>query len=229
MMLANQLDPADTQILSPEARDFAAIAEFVLRITEDIWERKNIGLIYDCYAEDAPIHTLGGEVIGAEAVVRNTIKTLAAFPDRKMYADGLVIGGDRYSAYYSSHRIRSQMTNLGCSDFGPATGASADVITIADCVVRDYMIVEEWMARDNLHLVEQLGLDPHEIAKAQAKTELDAPSFAWRNEQLERLRNLPPAEAAEYPDNPVGEPGLFAAAVISDLWDHCDAKRVSDA
>ena len=228
MMLANQLDPADTQILSPEARDYAAIAEFILRITEDIWERKNIGLIYDCYSEDVPIHTLGGEVIGAEAVVRNTIKTLAAFPDRNMNADGLVIGGDRNTGYYSSHRISSHMTNLGHSEFGPRTGASADVVTIADCVIRDFVIVEEWLARDNLHLVQQLGLDAHAIAKTQAESELDTPSLTWRDGELERLRGLPPAEAVQYPDNPVAEPGLFAAAVISDLWDHRDAKHVSD-
>jgi len=96
MMLANQLDPADTQILGPNSAD---IAEFILRITEDIWERKNVELIYDCYAEDAPIHTLGGEVSGAEAVVRNTMKTLAAFPDRNMHADGRVIGGDIENGY----------------------------------------------------------------------------------------------------------------------------------
>ena len=51
--------------------DYTEIADFILRITEEIWESKNIGLIYDCYSEDSPIHTLGGEVIGAEAVVRN--------------------------------------------------------------------------------------------------------------------------------------------------------------
>ncbi len=220
---------ADTEILSPEAREHAAFAEFILRITEDIWERKNIGLIYDCYAENSAVHTLGGEVTGAEAVVRNTLKTLAAFPDRNMNADGLVIGGNSDSGFYSSHRIGSHMTNLGHSDFGPPTGASADIVTIADCVIRDHVIVEEWLARDNLHLVEQLGLDPHAIAKAQAAIEPDARSFAWRNEQLARLRNLPPAEAAKYPDNPIAEPGLFAAAVISDLWDHRDARHVSDA
>ena len=168
-------------------------------------------------------------MIGAEAVVRNTVKTLAAFPDRKMHADGLVIGGEGDAGYYSSHRIGSQMTNLGPVDFGPATGKSAHVVTIADCVIRDYVIVEEWLARDNLHLVEQLGLDAHAIARAQAALEPDAPSFAWRNEQLERLRNLPPAAAMEYPDNPFAEPGLFAAAVISDLWDHRNARQVSDA
>ena len=228
-MLANPLDLADKRIPGAEPGDYAAIAEFILRITEDIWERKNVDLIYDCYADDAPIHTLGGEVIGAEAVVRNTIKTLAAFPDRNMHADGLVIGGHRETGYYSSHRIGSHMTNTGHSDFGAATGASADVVTIADCVIRDYVIVEEWLARDNLHLVDQLGLDSHAIARAQAAIEPDAPSFAWRNEQLERLRSLPPAAAVEYPDNPIAEPGLFAVAVISDLWDHRDAKHVSDA
>ncbi len=223
------MDLADPPISRPKPHDKADIAEFILRITEDIWERKNVELIYDCYAEDGPIHTLGGEVIGAEAVVRNTVKTLAAFPDRKMHADGLVIGGEGDAGYYSSHRIGSQMTNLGPGDFGPATGNSAHVVTIADCVIRDYVIVEEWLARDNLHLVEQLGLDAHAIAKAQAAIETDAPSLAWRNEQLERLRNLPPAAEVKYPENPRAEPGLFAAAVISDLWDHRDAKRVSDA
>jgi len=212
-----------------EPGDYADITEFVLRITEDIWERKNVDLIRDCYSEDGPIHTLGGDVIGAEAVVRDTIETLAAFPDRNMNADGLVIGGDSETGYYSSHRIGSQMTHLGPGDFGPATGNSAEVVTIADCLIRDYVIVEEWLARDNLHLVDQLGLDPHAIAKAQAAIDPDTPSFAWRNEQLERLRSLPPAEAAQYPDNPVAEPGLFAAAVISDLWDHRNARHVSDA
>ncbi len=88
---STKLDLADPQIPRATPRDnadIADIAEFILRITEDIWERKNVDLIHDCYAEDGPIHTLGGEVIGAEAVVRNTVKTLAAFPDRKMHADG---------------------------------------------------------------------------------------------------------------------------------------------
>ena len=228
-MLANPLDLADQRNRGSKPCDYAAIADYILRITEDIWERNNVDLIRDCYSENGPIHTLGGEVIGAEAVVRNTIRTLAAFPDRKMHADGLVIGGDRETGYYSSHRIGSHMTHLGPGDFGPATGNSADVATIADCVIRDYVIVEEWLARDNLHLVEQLGLDAHAIARAQAALEPDAPSFAWRNEQLERLRNLPPAAAVEYPDNPFAEPGLFAAAVISDLWDHRNARQVSDA
>jgi hypothetical protein len=226
------LDLADPQIPRPKPHDnvdIAAIAEFILRITEDIWERKNVELIHDCYSENGPIHTLGGEVIGAEAVVRNTVNTLAAFPDRKMHADGLVIGGDGENEYYSSHRIGSHMTHLGTGDFGPATGNSAHVVTIADCVVRDYVIVEEWLARDNLHLVEQLGLDAHAIAKAQAAIEPDAPSLAWRNEQLERLRSLPPVAPVKCPENPMAEPGLFAAAVINDLWDHRNASRASDA
>ena len=112
------MELADPQSPRPKPRDNVDIAEFILRITEDIWEHKNVELIYDCYAEDGPIHTLGGEVIGAEAVVRNTVKTLAAFPDRKMHADGLVIGGEGDAGYYSSHRIGSQMTNLGPGDFG---------------------------------------------------------------------------------------------------------------
>jgi len=227
--VGKSIGSGDKGIPASKPCDYAAIAEFILRNTEGIWEHKNVDLIYDCYSENGPIHKLSGDVIGADAVVRNTIQTLAAFPDRNMHADGLVIGGDDETGYYSSHRIGSHMTNLGPGEFGPATGNSADVVTIADCLISDYVIVEEWLARDNLHLVEQLGLDPHAIAKAQAAIDPDAPSFAWQNEQLERLRNLPPAEVVQYPDNPVAEPGLFAAAVISDLWDHRNARHVSDA
>jgi len=223
------VQPVDIQIRNPGDRDYADMAEFILRITEDIWERKNIGLIYDCYSKDCPIHTLSGEVTGAEAVVRNTIKTLAGFPDRSMHADGLIIGGDRDSGFYSSHRISSHMTNLSRSDFGPATHVSADVVTIADCVIEDYAIIEEWLARDNLHFVQQLGLDPHAIAKSQARSEPDPASVTWRNEQIDRLRNLPPVEAPEYPENPVAEPRMFVSAVISDLWNHRNLSRASDA
>ncbi len=215
--------------MSPATPDYAEIADFILRITEDIWVSKNVGLIYDCYSVDGPIHTLGGEVIGAEAVVRNTIKTLAAFPDRNMNADGLVVCGNRIAGYYSSHRISSHMTHLGHSDFGPPTGASADVVTIADCVVKDYVIVEEWLARDNLHLAQQLGIDAHALAKSQAESDPDTASVSWRCGELERLRSLSAVEPAEYPDSPVAEPGLFAAAALSDLWDHRDPKRASDA
>ena len=95
------------------------------------------------------------------------------------------------------------MTNLGHSEFGPATGASADVVTIADCVVKGYVIVEEWLARDNLHLAQQLGIDTHMHAKAQAELAQDSASIAWRCEELERLRTLSAVMPAEYPGSPV--------------------------
>ncbi len=171
-------------LLAPEAgrrqplrgfdEDYVDIVDYIIRCTHRIWEEKRIHLIRTHYSPDCILHTLAGEVCGAEAVVDNTIKTLAAFPDRTLFGDNVVWTGNDRDGFYSSHRISSHMTNLGTSDFGSATGRRATVTTIADCVVLANRIVEEWLVRDNFSLVLQLGLDPHAIARERALAARDA-------------------------------------------------------
>jgi hypothetical protein len=148
--------------------DYVDIVDYIVRCTHRIWEEKRISLIRSHYSEDCELHTLAGEVRGVEAVVDNTVKTIAAFPDRTLYADNVIWSGNDRDGFYSSHRIVSHMTNLGASDLGPPTGRRATITTIADCVVRANRIVEEWLVRDNFSLVLQLGLDPHAIASERA-------------------------------------------------------------
>jgi hypothetical protein len=82
------------------------------------------------------------------------------------------------------------MTHLGDDAFGPATGRRAQVTTIADCVVRENRIIEEWLVRDNAHLVAQLGLDPWTLARQQAEgdSKAAAGTHDWRVSELERVR-----------------------------------------
>lgn len=63
------------------------------------------------------------------------------------------------------------MTNEGMSEFGPATGRNVRVQTIADCLCQNNQVVEEWLVRDNLSIVHQLGLDADEIARRQASAD----------------------------------------------------------
>lgn len=148
--------------------EFVDFPHYIIRITERIWHDREVDLCLNWYSEDCAIHTLAGPITGAQTVVDNTWATLAAFPDRRLDGDNVIWSDEGDGSFLSSHLITSKMTNLGDSDFGPATGKRALVRTIADCLCRENRIVEEWLVRDNLALVEQLGFDPKAVAAHQA-------------------------------------------------------------
>lgn len=148
--------------------EFVDFPHYIIRITERIWHEREVELCLKWYAQDCAIHTLAGPITGAQTVVDNTWATLAAFPDRRLDGDNVIWSDEGDGSFLSSHLITSKMTNLGDSDFGPATGKRVLVRTIADCLCRANRIVEEWLVRDNLALVDQLGYDPHEVAARQA-------------------------------------------------------------
>ena len=97
-------------------------------------------------------------------MIDGTNGMLEAFPDRLLLGDDVIVKGDCHSGY-SSHRVLSPMTNSGASQFGPATGRQVRIMNMADCVVEEGVIVREWLARDNLALVRQLGFDALACAK----------------------------------------------------------------
>ena len=145
--------------------EYLNIVDYILKITEEIWEDRAIWVIYDTYFENIPIYSGANIIHGVDEVVKGTLKTLSSFPDRKMKGEAVIWSkvGERH--FYSSHRIASTATNLGATVFGKATGIKVFFRTIADCVVTENKIIEEWLVRDNLHLVQQLGFDPVEMAK----------------------------------------------------------------
>jgi len=193
--------PRRRQSLSGFDEDYVDIVDYIVRCTHRIWEQKRVALIRTHYGSDCVLHTLAGEVCGVEAVVENTVKTLAAFPDRTLNADNVIWGGNDREGFYTSHRIVSHMTNLGASDFGPPTGRRATVTTIADCVVTGNRIVEEWLVRDNFSLVLQLGLDPHAIARDRATRTAASPSAP-----------------ASPPDTAPGDPAATARGWAAPRW-----------
>ena len=173
IMNTNTERPMALPGFDPEFVDFP---HYIIRITEQIWHERRVELCLKYYAKDCIIHTLGGEITGAQTVVDNTKATMRAFPDRRMFADNVIWSLDQSDhtdqTYYSSHLITSKMTNLGESEFGPATGNAARFLTVADCLCRENQIIEEWLVRDNLGLVKQLGLDPDDVAHDQAMADI---------------------------------------------------------
>ncbi len=196
---------------------YSDFADYIIRCTHRIWEEKNLGLIHTHYTDDCLVHMLGGRTVGAEEVVRNTAKTLAAFPDRSLFGDHVIWSGDGTRGFYSSHRITSLMTNAGESEFGPATGRRVRVTTIADCAVRENRIYEEWLARDNSFIVRQLGFDPVEVARAQAARPPQPEHEKWRLAEIARVSALAPTVPAGVPDADA-DPAAFARALFDTVW-----------
>ena len=150
---------------------YVDIVDYIIRCTHRIWEEKAVGLIYSHYRHNVVVHTPMGTVVGRDAVVAGTLQTLLAFPDRRIYADAVIWSGDDTAGYYSSHRITNTATNLGPTAWGDATGRRCVWRGIADCLVLENRIVEEWLVRDDMHLCRQLGFDPAVVARSLALAE----------------------------------------------------------
>ncbi|MEL7234988.1 MAG: ester cyclase, partial [Chloroflexota bacterium] len=101
---------------------------------------------------------------------------------------------------------------------GPPTGRRVNYRAVADCFVRENTIVEEWLARDELSLVHQLGLDPVKTAKEMARKEADSGGTFPTAADVERgVGQLPPEPAPEAPADDFS-PEHFIRSMIHEMW-----------
>lgn len=178
--LSEMLKPQGGQRMALPGFDaeFVDFPDYIIRITDRIWHDRKVDMIYDYYAKDCIVHTQLGTSIGVQPVVDGTYATMKAFPDRVLDADNVIWSedapqeGSDNPVFYSSHLITSKMTNLGPSEFGPATGSKVRVITIADCACRDNIIFEEWLVRDYAAIVQDLGFNVADTALRLAKDDV---------------------------------------------------------
>lgn len=144
---------------------YVNFVDYILKITEEIWEERAIWVIHETYSKTIPLYTGARTITGIDSVINGTINTLHSFPDRKMSGEAVIWSKVDKKHFYSSHRIASTATNTGATAYGPATGKKVFFRTIADCLATENKIIEEWLVRDNLYLLEQLGFDPIAMAK----------------------------------------------------------------
>lgn len=208
---------ASMPMLEGTTGPYRDIVDYILGITHEIWESRQVERIRDYYADDILIYTLGGFVRGATAIVQNTHDTLRAFPDRLLLGDAVIWSREAPGVFYSSHRITSPMTNRGDSAFGPATGRAVRVTTIADCLVENGVITKEWLVRDNHTLVTQLGLDVHALARKAAAAPRATEFADWLSGEAARLRKTDQGvgDDVEWSD---GQALPFAHSVLRNAW-----------
>lgn len=159
----------ETQSMRGFEDGYTDIVDYIVRSTHRIWEEKGMGLLYSHYRHNVQVHTAYGLTYGREAMLAASIQKLAAYPDRKAYADEVIWAGDDEQGFRTSHRITTVARNTGYSLYGPPTGREVAYLTIANCLVRENRIVEEWLVTDELAVVRQLGIDERDAALTLAR------------------------------------------------------------
>ncbi len=166
---------------------YVDIIDYIVRITHRIWEEKDIGYIYDTYKHNSRVRDGAGLQYGRDKIVADTVHTINAFPNIRLYADEVVWAGDDEVGFHTSHRAVIKGKNTGYSRYGPPTGRSMEVWCLANCVALENEIFEEWVLYDYAHLVRQLGFDLEEKAREFGNQKADSEHQDPRFGEPERL------------------------------------------
>lgn len=141
--------------------------DYILGITQEIWEGRGIATLNHYYGEDMVIRTPLGLARGNRGVMMSTMATVHEFPNRELLGEDVIWSGDEEVGYLSSHRIITRATHAQDGMFGPATGKQFTIRVIADCAAKADAIYDEWLVRDYGGLVRQLGFEPRAFAETQ--------------------------------------------------------------
>ena len=139
--------------------------DYILKITKQIWEGKNVDSIGEFYTDNIPVRSPFGITYGNKPVIEATYNTLKEFPNRQLLGEDVIWNGNDDKGYHSSHRILSKGTHLGDGFYGKPTGKDIYYRVIADCACKGNQVYDEWIVRDQGAMVRQIGYTPKEFAQ----------------------------------------------------------------
>lgn len=145
--------------------------DYIIGITKQIWEDRNIASLHQNYARDMPVRSPSSLVLGNQGVIAATMATLAEFPDRTLLGEDVIWSPFAGGGFLSSHRLLSTATHSRDGAYGKATGTRLTYRIIADCAARGDAIYDEWLIRDQGAIVRQMGWEPKRFAAEQIERE----------------------------------------------------------
>ncbi len=177
--------------------EYTDIVDYIVRCTHRIWDERDVGLIYSHYTHNCVAYTTLGTMYDRETHIRDTIQRLVEFPDRRGMAIQVVWRGNDVDGFYTSHMTHGQGRHTQYGSFGKPTGRTFITRTVAECMILENRIYKEWIVRDNLGPVIQLGLDPHAYALDIARRKYEAGEPVLEVVENRRLlgQNPPETEA----------------------------------
>lgn len=217
----------DDQNSPREYFGYSDVVSYILGITFEIWEQRQVDTILDYYGKDIEVYCLEGITHGAGNMIEGTLSTLESFPDRLLLGDDIIWSGD-LECGFSSHRITSPMTNTGDTVFAPATGKTVRTMNIADCEITSGQITGEWLFRDNLALVTQLGIEAPSAARTIADR-FSGEMIQWLKREYDRTRRGQTAPAPTLGQDAPDSKELFAQGVLNACWASGDQALLEQA
>ena len=146
-------------------KKYNSFPDYILKITKQIWEGKDVNSIANFYTEDIPVRSPFGVTYGNKTVIDATFATLREFPNRQLLGEDVIWNKDSEDGYHSSHRILSKGTHLGDGSYGKPSGKNIYYRVIADCACKYNQVYDEWIVRDQGAMVRQIGFTPKEFAQ----------------------------------------------------------------
>ena len=146
-------------------KKYKSFPDYILKITKQIWEGKDVNSIANFYTEDIPVRSPFGVTYGNKPVIDATFATLREFPNRQLLGEDVIWNKDSEDGYHSSHRILSKGTHLGDGSYGKPSGKNIYYRVIADCACKNNQVYDEWIVRDQGAMVRQIGFTPKEFAQ----------------------------------------------------------------
>ena len=192
-------------------RGYSDIVDYIVRITDDIWIRRAIGLIYETYDHACTVYGSQGIVRSVEEVVENTVLSLEGFSDPRIQHVNIA-WREEPDGYYTSHLGLSRSKNTGYSIFGPASQRQVSVHFVADCVTADQRIHTEWLVRESGALLRQMGVGLHETARVLAQVPAREPWVVCPETRL--IGQMPRIEL----DLPATSVDGWARHLFHNLW-----------
>ena len=139
--------------------------DYILSWTDAIWIDRGLGRLTEHYDKQVRVHTAYGETYDWDHVVNNSLQKFAAFPNGGGgHGEDVIWEARGPNGFISSHRVFKTGTHSGYWTYGPPTGRDWVSRTVAHCLVRDNKVLEEWLVRDEWAVLQNLGLDPYEVA-----------------------------------------------------------------
>ena len=147
------------------------LPDYIIGITKEIWEDRGVATLNHYYTADMIKRSAEGILIGNQAVISETIGSMAGVPDLKLYAEDVIWSGDDTAGFLSSHRLMCVSTHANDGYYGPPTDIVTRQRVIADCACLDDAIYDEWLIHDSGSVTRQLGHHPRDFARALIQTE----------------------------------------------------------
>jgi predicted SnoaL-like aldol condensation-catalyzing enzyme len=137
-----------------EARNKAVIERYF----REVLDQKKIDLMPELIAPDAVLHRPGFDVTGLNAAMQRLRSVLQDFTVFSTELSGLMAEGDMVSARVRHRtRVRPHAFRSRAGDVMVAAEQALDWTAIAQFRLKDGKIAEEWVMRDELGMLVQIG------------------------------------------------------------------------